>query len=153
MVLADEPPPPPDKLRLLVPTNFSVKSEMALQYALVYSQKESAEVYLFHCYDGKDADFRRVDQLNVELVERMKDSVMRCIETLETMGIKHAVQNVHRRLSSGKPGQEILKIAAGIGADMVIVGYPTTSGMKRMIDKAPCTVVLVKAKDPTFVVT
>lgn len=149
---SNESAPHPQRMRLLVPTNFSPKSQMALEFALVYSQKEPAEVFLFHCYDGKSVDYHRLDKLNVELVERMKETVLNTIEALHRQGITHAVDEVHRRLSYGKPGHEILKISAGISADMLILGTPATAGLKRMIDKAPCTVVLVKAKDVTFVV-
>jgi nucleotide-binding universal stress UspA family protein len=58
---------------------------------------------------------------------------------------------VHRRLSYGKPAAEILKMAAGIGADMIIMGSPSSSNFRRLIEKSPCSLVLVKDKDPTFV--
>src|SRR3954470_4217267 len=116
--MADTPPQRSDRLKLLVPTNFSAKSELALRFALGYShsQRRPAEVFLFHSYDEKNVDYRRIDQINQECVERMKVAVLQCIEALGQLGINHTVEMVHRRLSYGKPAPEILKMAGGIGA-------------------------------------
>src|SRR6476620_7659008 len=94
-------PQPAGRLKLLVPTNFSQKSELALRFALVYShsQRRPAEVFLFHSYDEKNVDYRRLDKINEECVERMKTSVLQCIEQLGQAGINHPVEMVHRRLS------------------------------------------------------
>lgn len=60
--------------------------------------------------------------------------------------------SVHRRISHGKAAIEILKVAAGISADMIIMGKPESRNFKELIDKAPCTVVLIREKDPEFVI-
>jgi len=43
-------------------------------------------------------------------------------------------------------------MAAGINADMIIMGAPASFGFRRLLAKTPCTTVLVKDKDATFVV-
>lgn len=142
------------RFKILVPTNFSHRSTQALEYALMYTHQLNvpSEVYLFHAYDAnKRADFRQLDQVNEESVERMRVLVLGAIDTLRSRGFEHQVDTVHRRLSYGKPWDEILKVAGGIGADMIIMPHPTQSGFRRVIEKAPCTLVLVKDKDPTFV--
>ena len=141
------------RYKILVPTNFSHKSTQALEYALMYTHQLTipSEVYLFHSYDDKKTDFRRLDQVNEESVERMRLHVLGAIDALRARGVDHQVDTVHRRLSYGKPWGEILKVAGGIAADMIIMGHPTQSGFRRLIEKAPCTLVLVKDKDPTFV--
>jgi nucleotide-binding universal stress UspA family protein len=151
--MADTPPPASERLKLLVPTNFSAKSEQALRFALHYShtQGRPAEVFLFHSYDEKNVDYRRLDKINEECVDRMKVAVLHCIEQMGQEGLSHAVEMVHRRLSYGKPAAEILKMAGGIGADMIIMGCPSSSNFRRLIEKTPCSLVLVKDKDPTFV--
>lgn len=143
----------PKKFKLLVPTNFSHKSEMALQFALTYSHKRSggAEIFLFHSYDQKNVDYRQLDKINEDVIERMKTAVLESIQVLEGRGEGHGVDTVHRRLSYGKAPAEILKMAAGIGADMIIMGHPSSSNFRRLIEKAPCSLLLVKEKDPTFV--
>jgi len=139
------------KLKILVPINFSRKSEMALDFALIYSQHFKADVYLFHVFEAKTNDFRRVDRLNEEYMERMKQVAVAAIQRMANAGVTHTVEEVHRRISQGKPATEILKMAGGISADMVIMGAPNSSDFKKFFTKVPCSVVLVKEKDPTFV--
>jgi len=141
------------RLKLLVPTNFSHKSEMALNFALAYSARNpgGAEIFLFHSYDEKNVDYRHLDKVNEDVIERMKTVVLHAIEGMTQRGDGHGVETVHRRLSYGKPPVEILKVAAGIGADMIIMGSPNSSKYRRLIEKAPCSLVMLKDKDPTFV--
>lgn len=141
------------KIKLLVPTNFSHKSEMALRFALNYSYRRGggAEVFLFHSYDQKNVDYRQLDRINADVIERMKTAVLEAIKAMEDVGEGHSVDTVHRRLSYGKAPAEILKMAAGMGADMILMGHPSSSNFRRLIEKSPCTLLLLKDKDPTFV--
>ena len=139
------------KLKLLVPINFTRKCEMALDFALIYSQNVNADVYLFHVFEDSTKNYRRLDRLNEEYMERMKQVVLNAIERMAGQGITHRLEDVHRRMSQGKPWIEILKMAGGVSADMIIMGAPDTNSMKKLLLKAPCTVVLVREKDPTFV--
>ena len=140
-----------EKLKLVVPTSFSQKSEMALDFALVYSQTFNADIYLFHAFEDKSSNFRHVDRVNEEYMERMRTTVIQAIERVTAQGVTHTVEDVHRRLSHGHAWKEILKITAGITADMIIMGAPSTNRFRKLIDKAPCSLVLVKEKDPEFV--
>ncbi|MBI3179313.1 MAG: universal stress protein, partial [Deltaproteobacteria bacterium] len=46
------------KLKLLVPISFSGRSNLALDFALTYSQRFSADVYLFHVFAGATDNYR-----------------------------------------------------------------------------------------------
>ncbi|MFC1610180.1 universal stress protein [Myxococcota bacterium] len=141
-----------DKLKLLVPINFTRKCEMALDFALIYSQNFNADVYLFHVFEDSTKNYRRLDRINEEYMERMKQVVIHAIDRMHSKGITHHLEDVHRRISQGKPWTEVLKMAAGISCDMIIMGAPDTNSFKKLILKAPCTVALVREKDPTFVI-
>lgn len=139
------------KLKILVPINFSKKSEMALDFALLYSQHFKADIYLFHVFQEKGNDFRRIDRLNEEYMERMKQVVIMAIGRMAARGVTHTVEQVHRRIAQGKPAAEILRMTGGISADMVIMGAPDSNDFKKFFATVPCSVVLVKEKDPAFV--
>ena len=151
---ARKPPARPAVQKLLVPTNFSRKSTLALEHALTLSTHlgSQAEVYLFHTYDQRKTDFARLDKINEACLDRMRAHVMEAIELLRARGIDHSIETVHRRLSYGKAWLEILKVAGGISADMIIMGAPSSSAFGKLIERAPCTIVLVKDKDTTFIV-
>ena len=134
------------KTKILVPTNFSQKSESALNYALRLSTLQSSEVYLFHVFESSMKNFSKVDQLNGESMDRMKVSMNEAIDYLHSQGIEHQVEEVHRRVANGKPAEEIFKMALGVSADLVVMGAPTSRGFKKFGLKAPCTLVLVKDK-------
>jgi nucleotide-binding universal stress UspA family protein len=138
--------------KFLVPFNFSRKSEMALDFALRYGAHIDVDIYLFHVFEGKGADFRKLDRQNEEYLERMKLTVTQWTERVAAEGIQAQAHDVHRRVANGKPGNEILKMAAGINADMIIMGAPSSFGFRRLLAKTPCTTVLVKDKDAAFVV-
>lgn len=139
------------KLKLLVPFSFTRKSEMALEYALRYSQTIAADIYLFHVYEEKSSDFRKVDKLNEEYLERMKQIVITTINSLQQEGINKTAEDIFRRIANGRPPVEILKMAGGIGADVVIMGAPDVRAFRKLIAEIPCTLVLVREKDPAFV--
>jgi len=142
----------PARLKIVVPTNFSKKSEMALDFALMYSSFANADVYLFHALEERMTDYRELDRLNVEYMERMKQAMLQGIERMAQKGITHTVSEVHRRISHGKIGTEVLKIAGGVGADMIIMGKPSSKHFKELLEKAPCTLVLIREKDTEFVI-
>lgn len=140
------------KQKFLVPFNFSRKSEMALDFALRYGAHIDCEIYLFHVFEGKASDFRKLDRQNEEYMERMKLTVTQWAEKIAKEGISSDSHDVHRRVANGKVGQEILKMAAGINADLIIMGAPSSFSIRRTTAKTPCTTILVKDKDAAFVV-
>ena len=140
------------KLKVLVPINFSRKSEQALDFALMFSRIRPVDIYLFFVFEGTPKNYRDLDKLNEEHLDRMKTMVMQALERLSAQGLEISVDDVYRRLSTGKAAKEILKMAAGISADMIIMGASSQRGFRKLVARAPCTVVLVRDKDPEFVV-
>ncbi|MEE8410744.1 MAG: universal stress protein [Myxococcota bacterium] len=143
--------PASHKSKLLVPINFTKKSELAMDFSLKFSGSMNADIYLFHVFEDSTSDYRRLDRINEEYMERMKQVVMLAIQRLHAKGVAHTVEDVHRRISHGKPWVEILKMAGGISADMIVMGAPTTNQFKKLFLKVPCSLVIVKEKDPEFV--
>lgn len=124
---------------------------MALEFALRLSQSFEASIYLFHVYEEKSSDFRKMDKQNQEYLERMKHIVVTVVNRLQSQGLSHTVDSVFRRIANGRPSVEILKMAGGISADMIIMGAPESAAFTKLVAKCPCTLVLVKEKDPAFV--
>jgi nucleotide-binding universal stress UspA family protein len=138
---------PGQKLKIVVPVNFSKKSEMALDFALSFWAGKNTEVYLFHVFEESTSNFRRLDALNEEYMERMKQMVIQAVERLSHKGIAHTVDQVHRRMAHGKASNEIITMAEGVRSDIIVMGAPTQSQFKKIATKAPCSLVLLKEKD------
>ncbi|MCK5688951.1 universal stress protein [Myxococcota bacterium] len=139
------------KKKVLVPFDFTQKAEMALDFALEYSENIEVDIYLFNVIEESVSDFRRLDRLNEENLELMKTSVMKALERVSATGVHTSVDRVHRRMANGKVWKEILKMASGISADIVIMGASESRGARSMLAKFPCTVVFVREKDTAFV--
>jgi len=133
--------------KFLVPVNFSEKSAMALEFALTHSRGVNAEIYIFYVFEDATKNFRRLDRLNEEYMDKMKHMVLKSIERLSAKGVQHAVEDVHRRMAHGKASVEIIKMADAINADMIIMGAPTSTAFKKLAIKAPCSLVMLKQKD------
>ena len=157
MSTSPEPAPAPvprsEIRRMLVPTSFSPKSQMALEFAMRFSltQARDSEVFLFHCYRTKLTDYVRLEQVNEACTERMGLMVQQAVTTLAAEGMHHTVDAVHRRLAYGRVAGEILRMAGGMSADMLIMGRPQGLGLKWLTTQVPCHLVLVRDKDQTFI--
>ena len=76
----------------------------------------------------------------------MRVQVLQALERLRGLGVTPNVDDVQRRMSSGKPSNEIFSAADGIQPDMIVMGSPTSNAFKKLVTHAPCTLVLVKDK-------
>lgn len=136
-----------NKRKYLVPYNFSTKSELALDYALEQSQTDpNCEFYIFYVFEDATRNFRRLDKLNEEYMERMKQVLMEAIERAQAKGIQPNIEHVHRRIAHGKAAHEILAVADGIVPDYIVMGAPSSSAFRKLVFNAPCTLVLVKQR-------
>ena len=77
----------------------------------------------------------------------MKRTIIAAVDRLHQRGGHTTVEDVHRRLAHGRAGVEIRKMAENIDADVLIMGAPDSGGFKKLVTKAPCTIVLLKDKD------
>jgi len=143
-----------EKFKILVPVDFSFESELALDWALEFGQVHKADIYLFNVHEGSTKNFRELDRINAEIMDKMKTIVINAMQRAEKQGINRNVDEVYRRVSNGKAWVEILKMTANINADLIVMGYrPKGRTWERVISKTPCTVMLARQKDPDFVMT
>lgn len=152
------------RAKVLIPVDFSEASRKALEFAVQYAETVPSELYLFHVFEpvsrlrfvGKNL----ADKLDAEL-EKMEGMAMGELERMvKDSQKKEHIKNFHRRVASGKPWEEVLRMAANINADIIIMGTHGRDGLERslvgsttekVVRKAPCTVVCVRDKDPYFV--
>src|SRR5688500_49932 len=114
------------KLKNGAATNFSKKPEADLDQALMLTRGRNDRLFIFHCLEEHKKDFRELDRLNVENTDRMKDAVIKSIERLAARGITVNIEQVDRRSSAGKLGEELVEIATGVRADMIVMGTPSS---------------------------
>lgn len=140
--------------KILVPIDFTPESDVAIDMALAYCYAVKAELYMLNVVEKAPKTYADMDKLNADLLDRMKGLVISAVERAAKAGHTHAVEDVYRRISAGKAWHEILKMAGDLNADMIVMGHhPKGSTWKKVLEKAPCTVVLAREKDVEFVLT
>lgn len=150
-----------DLKRILVATDFSQHSRVALNYAAAFAKAFQAEVILCHALEKPDF----LSQLppvsegyfppNLgELQE--KHARVQCEQVLAAAGLSQArVLLVH-----GNPAHEIVKAAKSEEADLLIVGTHGRGALahillgsvaEKIVRAAPCPVLTVRSGEHEFV--
>jgi nucleotide-binding universal stress UspA family protein len=139
--------------KILVPLDFSPPSMEALDYAVWLAKQFRAAVHLVHVYPPDEASAPGAGHLlfqSAEAVERLN-------EELTGIHRKHVPtfrpENCHIR--SGRPYEEIVRLAREIDADLIVLSTRGHSGLKhlllgstaeRVVRSAQCPVLAVRKR-------
>lgn len=131
--------------RLLVPLDFSGKSRQALRYAVPIAQKFSARIHLVHVLPapGK-ADKEEAIRQRTTALKRLGDMAGQLLPP--RLRAEYVVL-------TGKPADEILRLAGRNSIDLIVLTTKGRSGLKRalvgstaesIMRHAPCPVMSVR---------
>jgi nucleotide-binding universal stress UspA family protein len=122
---------------ILVPTDFSQASELALEAAAVLARQIGAKVSLVHVYDptalpapatlGWDAAQQR--SVEAEVHASIEKSFAE-LETKRLAGVEVAERTVLRDPS---PSQAICEYAEKVGADLIVIATHGRTGLKHLL--------------------
>lgn len=147
--------------RILVATDFSRHSQVALKYAAAFAKAFEAEVILCHVLEKPDFLSSLPPVLegyfppNLDELQE-KHARVQCEQVLAAEGLTHA----RVVLPAGSPSAEIVAAARAEDADLIIVG---THGRKALahillgsvaenvVRHAPCPVLTVRSGEHEFV--
>jgi nucleotide-binding universal stress UspA family protein len=141
--------------RILVPTDFSPASELALDYAIDLAGRIGAGVHLMHVLEEQsftasypDGFFAELPGVRAQMLEdahrQLADSIARCGRA----GIATTSQ-----VAFGSPARAIAEQALRRGTDLIIMGTHGRSGFahlllgsvaERVVRTAPCPVLTVR---------
>jgi nucleotide-binding universal stress UspA family protein len=151
-----------DLHRILVPTDFSKFSQVALSYASALAEKFEAELYLLHIV--QDLAVFIPDMITVapppgptveQMTKAVQDAFDRLIKDSQLGRFK-----VHREVREGTPFYEIVRYAKEQSIDLIIMGTHGHTGLTHMllgsvtekvVRKAPCPVLTVRHPEHEFV--
>lgn len=146
--------------RILAATDFSACSHEALEYAGELAKRFSAELHLLHVADdpntllphsGGTIPAAALANAAVQTDEALR----RAAEFLEQAG-----RQVHRSVIRGTPFLEIIRYAREHDIDLIVIGTHGRTGLQqamigsvaeRVVRKAPCPVLVVRASGHQFV--
>lgn len=132
---------PQSEANVLVPVDFGEQSLIGLRQSYIYAKFANAVINLLHVLENPNDDVQKAK----ENLDRLASDV-----TLES-GIK-----TNTIISKGNPFIEISKVAKDINAVMIIMGFNSSMGMRKIIGpntfqlvrEAPCPVLTIKGRQP-----
>jgi len=143
-----------ERRKILIPVDFSQPSKKAIAWAFEYAQKVPAQLHVLHVVE-KHLQFSDLsagmDTLKSELEEIRTEAESQLSQLASTQ--RQSVGQVRQHVATGKPADEIVRVATELGVDMIVMGTHGLTGVERVIigsvaekvvRRAPCTVVTVK---------
>ena len=147
--------------KILVPTDFSGYSEVALSQAADIAEEYGAELHVLHVVEvrihtmyeyefaGKEASPDGIKKLEERMMKTAKEKMDQYLEKVTSAGkIK-----VFPRVIKGQPVTEILKFQKNTGIDLIVISslghsglaeYFTGSVARNVLKGATCPVLLTK---------
>jgi len=146
---------------ILVPLDFSPASLGALDYAVWLGKQFRAAIHLVHVYPPDEASSVPG---TAHLLLQSAEAIERLNEELTGIHRKHVPtfrpENCHVR--GGRPYEEIVRVARGIDADLIVLSTRGHSGLKhlllgstaeRVVRNAPCPVLVSRKRKQRSKVT
>jgi nucleotide-binding universal stress UspA family protein len=148
--------------RILVPTDFSKFSQIALVYAAAFAEKFAAELYLLHVVQDLAVfipDMITVAPPPAPTVEQMTQAVHDAFDRIVKENQLDRF-TIHREVREGTPFYEIIRFAQENDIDLIVMGTHGHTGLAHMllgsvtekvVRKAPCPVLTVRHPEHEFV--
>jgi nucleotide-binding universal stress UspA family protein len=141
--------------RMLIPTDFSAASSLALQYGLDMAFRYGASIHLMHVIEDPAFSTVYPDAYFAELPDLMKRLTEDSEKQLADAVAKCAAANVPAtsQVVVGRPARAIAKEALDRGTDLIVMGTHGRSGFahlvlgsvaERVIRTSPCPVLTVR---------
>lgn len=139
---------------ILVPMDFSRESLRVLEYAIVMARKFGATIHVLHVRPSKEASaMERADKMMLNYPDTIDFLQDRLADVQRKHNVKFSPDHCH--VSSGRPFEEICKLAREIDADVIALPTRGHAGLKRVvlgstaervIRYAPCPVLIPRGK-------
>src|SRR5262245_28532006 len=151
-----------DLKQILVPTDFSKHSQVALTYSSAFAEKFGAEMHLLHVVQDLALfipDMVTVTPPLAPNVEQLTAAVRAAFDRLVAEN-QLARFKVVREVREGAPFYEIIRYAKEKDVDLIIMGTHGHSGLvhvlmgsvaEKVVRKAPCPVLTVRHPEHEFV--
>lgn len=117
--------------RILVPTDFSVHSEHALDYAAVLAKQLGAKIILLHVIDS--LSYSVTDTFTVIEHRRALETTARSLLDNFRQDMVAKGLAVKSYLATGAPYDEILKKSRQEKADLIVMGTHGRTGVKHLL--------------------
>ncbi len=151
-----------DLRRILVPTDFSKYSEVALTYATALAEKFGAELYLLHVVQDLALFIPDAVAVAPPIAAPVEQFTVAAREALGRVIRENQLERfkVHTDVREGTPFYEIIRYAHETNIDLIVMGTHGHTSLahvllgsvtERVVRKAPCPVLTVRHPEHEFV--
>jgi nucleotide-binding universal stress UspA family protein len=121
--------------KILVPTDFSKGSELALEAAITVAQKFDAAIVLMHAYHVPVYPYPTTGSGTVTQADWVNYVEHGAKTALETDAAKHGSRGVPitTALKAGVPWEQIIRTAKEIDAGLIVIGSRGLRGLPRVL--------------------
>lgn len=141
------------KIKILVPTDFSALSEVAVRYAAELATELGAGLLLLHVVHFETS--RAAASMKKSQVENAMEEIsqQKCGELENQLKTAYPGLTVSYKVVTGYPVEDVVeKAAVDNNADFIIMGTKGASGLKRLLMGSNATAVIAKSSVPVIVV-
>jgi len=140
--------------RILLPTDFSEVSSVALEYAIDMMRRYGAKLYIIHVIHDISKRIGGWYTPHPSVDEMSKDIESAAKKELERFGLEELrrQKDVERVVLKGTPQEEIIKFANKNKIDLIIIGATTKKGVGRLLFGSTATPVVRSAPCPVLTV-
>jgi len=148
--------------RILVPTDFSMFSQVATTYAAALVEKFGSELYLLHVVQDLTVFLPEAVAAAPPVAVPIDQFMAAARSAMERSLADPSLQNltVHQEIREGTPFYEIIRFAKEARIDLIVMGTHGHSGLvhvllgsvtEKVVRKAPCPVLTVRHPEHEFV--
>jgi nucleotide-binding universal stress UspA family protein len=148
--------------RILVPTDFSKHSEVALTYAVALAERFAAELFLLHVVQDLALFIPDAVAVAPPIAPPVEQFTAAAREALERVTRTNHLErlSVRREVREGTPFYEIIRFAKEKEVDLIVMGTHGHAGLthvllgsvtEKVVRKAPCPVLTVRHPEHEFV--
>lgn len=151
-----------DLRRILVPTDFSKFSQVALTYAAALAEKFGAEIHLLHVVQDMALFIPDAVAVAPPVVPPVEEFAAAAREALDRLVRENHLEAIplRREVIEGTPFYEIIRYAREADIDLIVMGTHGHAGLihvllgsvtEKVVRKAPCPVLTVRHPEHEFV--
>jgi len=151
-----------DLHRILVPTDFSKFSKIAVNYAVALAEKFGAELYLLHVVQDLALFIPDAVAVVPPVAVPVDQFTVAARAALDRVVEENQLERftVHREVREGTPFYEIIRFAKEANIDLIVMGTHGHTGLahvllgsvtEKVVRKAPCPVLTIRHPEHEFV--
>lgn len=142
-----------EKLKILIPTDFSVQAEFAYLMVKKLEEKTAVEIHFFHVMDvpdtvtmDGDGNIQTCGEIDVKYVVKQKEIAERNLANLKAL----YGNDINSHFELGKVTDSILNFAESNHFDLIVMGTKGAWGIKEKLSGSETQIIARKSKIPVL---